>query len=89
MKAEWPAKLKGIRENTEYHIAGNVGGHEIVQICQGRHWAGFKFGGFRVPDPNDVTKWRLHLNLSLLLAVSVAGPFSAVYLPVFALSSGV
>ena len=46
---------------------------------------------------DDITKWRLYLNLSLLPVVSdtatclvaLARPFSAAYLPTFALSSGV
>ena len=73
-----------------YQIAGNIGGHNIWQICHERHLAGFKFGRFRVPDPNDVTKWQLHCDLSLLPVVSgtakclvaLAGPFSAAYLPI-------
>ena len=67
---------------------------EVWRICHERHLAGFKFRGFQVPDPDDVTKWRLHSDLSLLLVVSgtakclvvLAAPFSAAYLPIFALS---
>ena len=40
-----------------YHIAENIGGHKIWRICYERYLAGFKFGGFRFPWADDVTKW--------------------------------
>ena len=46
MKAEWPAKLKGPRENTEliYLIAGNFGGKNIWRIALIMAFGGFYFG---------------------------------------------